>query len=119
MKATDSRNTLDELSARLQTALREKGSLVDNVRQLEIDKTALEERVTQLVGEETSRGTELEESKQEVCRLRKAVEEHMDAAKQVTLMCWSPVRFFSMKSSNQIKSLRVSVLRNPVLFADY
>ncbi len=82
----ESRNTLDGLSAKLETASREVVSLVDKVQQLETDKTSLEERVTQLVGEETSRDgdrAELEESKKQVCQLLQAVEEHKEAAKQV------------------------------------
>ena len=73
---------------------------MDNVQQLEKDKAFLEERVTQLAGEETSRGcvrAELEESKKEVCRLWQAVAEHTEGAKQVNsmgLMCWISVIFY-------------------------
>ncbi len=99
VKATERRNTLDGLSAKQQAALQEEASLVDKVRQLETDKAALEERVTQLAGEETSRGgvsAELEESKREVSRLQQAVEEHEAAAKQVNLTCLTDIIFYSM-----------------------
>jgi hypothetical protein len=68
------------MSSQLQTALREEVSLVDKVQQLETDKAALEERVKQLAREGgAGAGVELEESKEEVFRLRQAVEEHKAA----------------------------------------
>ena len=84
VKATERRNTLDGLSAKQQAALQEEVSLVDKVRQLETDKAALEERVTQLAEEEAAYGgAKLEESKREVSLLRQALEEHEAAANQV------------------------------------
>ncbi len=86
LKATENRSTLEDMSAKLQTALRAEAGLANKVQQLEADKVSLEERVRQLVGEETARGgvnAELEESNKKVCRLRLAIEEHEAAAKQV------------------------------------
>ncbi len=79
-------NTLDDLSSKLQTALRAEVSLVDKVQQLEKDKASLEERITQLAEEGVAQGirrSELEDSKSEMCRLRQALEVHEAAARQV------------------------------------
>ena len=57
---------------------------MDKVQQLESDKAALEERVTQLAGGgEVGAGAELEESQREVCRLRQIVEEYKAAISEV------------------------------------
>ncbi len=85
-KVMECRNKLDYITTKLQAALQEEVCLVDKVQQLEMDKAALEERVTQLAGEGDVMGgihAELEESSREVCRLKLAVEEHEAAAKQV------------------------------------
>ncbi len=86
-KATENRNTLDDLSAKQQAALQAEASLVDKVQQLEMDKAALEERVTQLAGEGAEQGitAELEESRGEIFRLRQSVGAHEAAAKQVLI----------------------------------
>ncbi len=88
LKATESQVNLDCMSVKLQTALQEEVSLIDKLRQLEVDKAALEERVKQLAGEGAANGSivaELEERRCEVCRLQHSVEEHEVAAKQVLI----------------------------------
>ena len=89
-QVVESHNTLDSLKSKLQTALREEVSFVAKVQRLEQDKAALEEQVAQLAGQGAAQGrigTELEESKREVCRLLRAMEEHEAASNQVRMQC--------------------------------